>query len=293
MITILEEIKYNNLKLGERGAMISIIAYICLSILKVVIGYMSDSAALKADGLNNTTDIIASIAVLIGLKLSQRPPDKNHGYGHWKSETIASMIASFIMMAVGIQVLIETITSMFHGGKESPDIIAAYVGVCSAIVMYFVYRYNKKLAIKINSKSVMAAAKDNISDAWVSIGTSVGIFGSQLNMPWLDTVTAIIVGLLICKTAWDIFKQASNELSDGFDPDKIKQYQNAILKVDGVKGIKGIRGRYYGNNEVIDVEIIVNSTLDIKEAHEIASHIETVMIKDYGVYDVHVHVEPN
>ncbi|MDV2687115.1 cation transporter, partial [Alkalihalophilus lindianensis] len=89
---------------------------------------------------------------------------------------------------------------------------------------YFVYRYNKKLVIKINSKSVMAAAKDNISDAWVSIGTAVGIFGSQLNTPWLDTVTAIIVGLLICKTAWDIFKQASHELSDGFDPVKIKQY---------------------------------------------------------------------
>ncbi|AZV42992.1 cation diffusion facilitator family transporter [Peribacillus asahii] len=289
----MEEIKYNNLKLGERGAIISIIACICLSVLKLAIGYISDSAALKADGLNNTTDIIASIAVLIGLKLSQRPPDKDHGYGHWKSETIASMIASFIMIAVGIQVLLDAVTSMIQGGKESPDIIAAYVDVFSALVMYFVYRYNKKLAIKINSKSVMAAAKDNISDAWVSIGTAVGIFGSQLHMPWLDTVTAIIVGLLICKTAWDIFKQASHELSDGFDPEKIELYKNVVLKVDGVKGLKEIKGRNYGNNEVIDVEILVNSTLDIKEAHEIATHIEKVMINDYGVYDVHVHVEPN
>jgi len=289
----LEEIKYNNLKLGERGAIISIVAYICLSVLKLAIGYISDSAALKADGLNNTTDIIASVAVLIGLRLSQRPPDKDHGYGHWKSETIASMIASFIMVAVGIQVLLDAVTSMIQGGKESPDIIAAYVGVFSALVMYFVYRYNKKLASKINSKSVMAAAKDNISDAWVSIGTAVGIFGSQLHMPWLDTVTAIIVGLLICKTAWDIFKQASHELSDGFDPEKIELYKNVILKLDGVKGLKEIKGRNYGNNEVIDVEILVNSTLDIKEAHEIATHIEKVMINDYGVYDVHVHVEPN
>ncbi|RID85479.1 cation transporter [Peribacillus asahii] len=289
----MEEIKYNNLKLGERGAIISIVAYICLSVLKLAIGYISDSAALKADGLNNTTDIIASVAVLIGLRLSQRPPDKDHGYGHWKSETIASMIASFIMVAVGIQVLLDAVTSMIQGGKESPDIIAAYVGVFSALVMYFVYRYNKKLASKINSKSVMAAAKDNISDAWVSIGTAVGIFGSQLHMPWLDTVTAIIVGLLICKTAWDIFKQASHELSDGFDPEKIELYKNVILKLDGVKGLKEIKGRNYGNNEVIDVEILVNSTLDIKEAHEIATHIEKVMINDYGVYDVHVHVEPN
>ncbi|WP_342615480.1 cation diffusion facilitator family transporter [Peribacillus frigoritolerans] len=289
----MEEQKYNDLKLGERGAIISIIAYICLSIMKLVIGYISDSAALKADGLNNTTDIIASIAVLIGLRLAQRPPDKDHGYGHWKSETIASMVASFIMFAVGVQVLIDAVASMLEGGKESPDIIAGYVGVLSAIAMYFVYRYNKKLAIKINSKAVMAASKDNISDAWVSIGTAIGIFGSQLNMPWLDPLTAIIVGLLICKTAWEIFIQASHELSDGFDENKIHLYKEVITNVNGVKGIKEIKGRNYGNNEVIDVVILVNSTLDIKEAHDIATHVEKVMMKDHGVYDVHVHVEPN
>ncbi|GAB6254668.1 MULTISPECIES: cation diffusion facilitator family transporter [Peribacillus] len=289
----MEEQKYNDLKLGERGAIISIIAYICLSIMKLAIGYISDSAALKADGLNNTTDIIASIAVLIGLRLAQRPPDKDHGYGHWKSETIASMVASFIMFAVGVQVLIDAVASMLKGGKESPDIIAGYVGVLSAIAMYFVYRYNKKLAMKINSKAVMAASKDNISDAWVSIGTAIGIFGSQLNMPWLDPLTAIIVGLLICKTAWDIFIQASHELSDGFDENKIHLYKDVITNVDGVKGIKEIKGRNYGNNEVIDVVILVNSTLDIKEAHDIATHVEKVMMTDHGVYDVHVHVEPN
>ncbi|KWW21398.1 transporter [Peribacillus simplex] len=289
----MEEQKYNDLKLGERGAIISIIAYICLSIIKLVIGYISDSAALKADGLNNTTDIIASIAVLIGLRLAQRPPDKDHGYGHWKSETIASMVASFIMFAVGVQVLIDAISSMLDGGKESPDIMAGYVGILSAIAMYFVYRYNKKLALKINSKAVMAASKDNISDAWVSIGTAIGIFGSQLNMPWLDPLTAIIVGLLICKTAWEIFSQSSHELSDGFDENKIHLYKDVITNVNGVKGIKEIKGRNYGNNEVIDVVILVNSTLDIKEAHDIATHVEKVMMNEHGVYDVHVHVEPN
>ncbi|WP_285767059.1 cation diffusion facilitator family transporter [Peribacillus sp. SI8-4] len=289
----MEEQKYNDLKLGERGAIISIIAYICLSIIKLVIGYISDSAALKADGLNNTTDIIASIAVLIGLRLAQRPPDKDHGYGHWKSETIASMVASFIMFAVGVQVLIDAVSSMLDGGKESPDIIAGYVGILSALAMYFVYRYNKRLALKINSKAVMAASKDNISDAWVSIGTAIGIFGSQLNMPWLDPLTAIIVGLLICKTAWEIFSQSSHELSDGFDENKIHLYKDVITNVNGVKGIKEIKGRNYGNNEVIDVVILVNSTLDIKEAHDIATHVEKVMMTEHGVYDVHVHVEPN
>ncbi|EGQ19576.1 cation efflux family protein [Sporosarcina newyorkensis 2681] len=289
---VLEKQKYNDLKLGERGAIISIIAYTILSTLKLISGYLSDSSALKADGLNNTTDIIASIAILVGLRLSQKPPDKDHGYGHWKSETIASMVASFIMLAVGIQVLNEAVTSMFQGGKESPDIGAAYVGVFSAFVMYFVYRYNKKLAEKINSKAVMAAAKDNISDAWVSVGTAIGIFGSQFNMPWLDTLTAIIVGLLICKTAWDIFKSASHELSDGFDVVKIKLYREVIQEVYGVVSIKEIKGRNYGNNEVIDVIITVDSSLNIGKAHDISSQVEKVLINKHEVYDVHVHVEP-
>lgn len=289
----MEQEKYNNLKLGERGAIISIVAYICLSCLKLLVGFMTNSAALKADGLNNTTDIVASLAVLIGLKLSQRPPDKDHSYGHWKSETIAAMIASFIMAAVGIQVIIDAFRTMLEGGKEAPDVLAAFVALFSAGIMYFVYRYNKKLAMKIQSKSVMAAAKDNISDAWVSIGAAIGIVGSQLGMPWLDTVTAIIVGLLICYTAWGIFREASHELSDGFDEEKIQHYRNIIIKLDGVKGVKDIRGRNYGNNEVIDVVILVKSTLDIVEAHDISTRVETILMKEHGVHDVHVHVEPN
>lgn len=285
--------KYKNLKLGERGAIISIIAYICLAAIKLVVGYISSSAALKADGLNNTTDIIASVAVLIGLRLAQKPPDKDHRYGHWKSETIASMIASFIMVTVGLKVLIDAGSSMFEERMEPPNIIAAYTDVFCALVMYFVYMYNKKLADKINSKAVMATAKDNLSDALVSIGTAIGIFGSQLNMAWLDTLTAAIVGLLICKTGWNIFRQASHELTDGFDENKLQFYRDVIKNINGVKGIKEIKGRNYGNNEVLDIVILVDSTLNINEAHDIATKVETILINHHGVYEVHVHVEPN
>ena len=291
--TFLDEQKYKNLKLGERGAIISIIAYIFLSVLKITIGNITNSEALKADGLNNTSDIIASVAVLVGLKLSQRPPDKNHKYGHWKSETIASLLASFIMMAVGIQVLISAAITFFQGGNESPDILAGYVGIFSFVVMYVVYRYNKKLSEKINSQAIMAAAKDNISDAWVSIGAAIGIFGSQLGMPWLDPLTALVVGYLICKTAWDIFSQASHDLSDGFDEIEMIVYKNTIQAVPGVQKVKEVKARKYGNNAVVDVVILVESSLRIDEAHSISTSVEKVLVDKHDVYDVHVHVEPN
>ncbi|GAY76777.1 cobalt-zinc-cadmium resistance protein [Sporolactobacillus inulinus] len=131
--------KYMNLKRGERGAIISIVAYLCLSSLKLFISFSTGSQALRADGLNNSTDIIASLAVLIGLRLSQRPADSDHLYGHWKSETIASMVASFIMMAVGLQVLLDGILSMFQRNEEAPDIIAAWTGLfCAAVMFLFI-----------------------------------------------------------------------------------------------------------------------------------------------------------
>lgn len=284
---------YLDLKRGERGAVISIIAYICLSAFKLAVGYMAHSEALKADGLNNATDIIASTAVLIGLKLSQRPADDDHPYGHWKAESVASMVASFIMMAVGLRVAFTAISNVFYGIKQTPDLIAAWTGLFCAFVMYFVYRYNKKLATEINSQSVMANAKDNLSDAWVSIGACIGIIGAQFSLPWLDPLAAIIVGLLICKTALDIFRDASHYLTDGFDEKKIEFYKETIIHCIGVKGVKDIRARNYGNNVVVDVVILVNSHLDIRDAHGIATKVEEELARIHQVYDVNVHVEPN
>ncbi|MBM6387173.1 MAG: cation transporter [Paenibacillus sp.] len=278
--------------MGERGAIISIIAYICLTALKLVIGSIAGSEALKADGLNNATDIVASIAVLIGLRLAQRPADKDHTYGHWRAETVASLVASFIMMAVGLQVLFEAIGSVFQGENESPDLIAAYTGIFCAVVMYLVYRFNKRLATKIKSQAVMAAARDNISDAWVSAGTVIGIVGSQFGLPWLDPVTAVIVGFLICKTAWDIFKEATHHLTDGFDVELIREYRQTIATIDGVETVKDVRARSYGNNAVVDVVITVRSDLDLQQAHDICTDVEDELLREHDVYTVHVHVEP-
>jgi cation diffusion facilitator family transporter len=285
--------KYLDLKMGERGVILSIFVYICLSALKLVIGYTANSEALKADGLNNTTDIIASIAVLIGLKISQRPADKDHPYGHWKAEPVASLVAAFIMIAVGLQVLYGATLSVFDHTNEAPDQIAAWTGLFCAAVIYGVYRYNRKLAQKIRSQSVMAAAKDNLSDAWVSIGTAVGIFGSQFGFPWLDPIAAVVVGLLICKTGWAIFRETSHDLTDGFDENQLEIYKESIFEISGVKGIKMIRARKYGNNPVVDVVILVNSTLGIGAAHDISMEVEDLLMKEYDVFEVHVHVEPN
>ncbi|MCM2982057.1 MULTISPECIES: cation diffusion facilitator family transporter [Niallia] len=285
--------KYADLKLGERAAILSIITYIILASVKLIIGNSTDSQALKADGWNNFTDIIASVAVLIGLRLSQKPADKDHPYGHWKAETVASLIASFIMMSVGLQVLYQAISSFFTHSRQAPDLVAAYTAITCGAVMFFVYRINLRLGKKINSQAVKAAAKDNFSDSIVSFGTAVGIFGAQLNLEFLDPLAACIVGLLICKTAWGIFRETTHYLTDGFDVLLIDKYKKTILHTDGVKAVKEIKARNYGNSPVVDVVITVNQKLDITDAHDISSAVENALINEFNVLEVHVHIEPD
>jgi len=183
---------YDNLKRGERGAWISIGAYLILAALKLAVGYYTGSEALKADGLNNTTDVIASVAVLIGLRISRKPPDQDHHYGHMRAESIASIIAAFIMTAVALQVLVQAGALLIQGGQsEAPSIIAAWVALGSAVVMFGVYKYNLRLSKSIKSSSLFAAAQDNRSDALVSIGAAVGIIGSVLGLTWLDPLAAL------------------------------------------------------------------------------------------------------
>ncbi|MGO4695867.1 cation diffusion facilitator family transporter [Paenibacillus sp. 2TAB26] len=283
---------YDDIKQGEKGAWLSIGAYIFLSAIKLIIGYLTGSEALSADGLNNSTDIIASIAVLIGLKISRKPPDKNHRYGHYRAETVAALIASFIMFAVGLQVLYQTVMKFRAPTIESPDIIAAWTALICAIAIYFVYLYNIRLAKKINSHAMMAAAQDNRSDALVSMGAFVGIIGSQFGLPWLDPVTALIVGIIICKTAWDIFRDCSHALTDGFDHEELQTIKQTVSDTPGVEKIIDIKARIHGNNKLVDVTIAVDHQLNVGESHDISEQIEKRIAELHSISYVHIHIEP-
>ncbi|MET3846139.1 cation diffusion facilitator family transporter [Paenibacillus sp. OAE614] len=283
---------YEDIRKGERGAWISIAAYLILSAGKLVGGYFFASSALLADGFNNLTDIVASAAVLIGLRISQKPPDSDHPYGHFRAETVASLIASFIMGMVGIQVLVEAAKSLFMGKEASPDLWSAGVAAVCAVCMLFVYLYNRKLAKEIKSQALMAAAKDNLSDALVSIGAAVGIVGAQFGLPWLDVVAAFAVGLLICKTAWDIFRDSTYRLTDGFDQEELRDLRGTIAKTPGVEGINDVKARVHGNHVLVDVVIVVDPTLSLIEGHAISDKIEERMKKIHNIMNVHVHVEP-
>ncbi|MBD8016443.1 cation diffusion facilitator family transporter [Planococcus wigleyi] len=284
---------YTNLRKGEKGAWISIGAYVFLSAIKLTFGFLGSSEALKADGLNNLTDIIASIAVLVGLRISQKPPDENHHYGHLRAETIASLLASFIMAVIGLQVLMNAVRSIFEPVAEVPSLFTAWIAFFSAIVMYGVYRYNLKLSREIKSSAVRAAAYDNRSDALVSIGAGIGIIGAIFGAPVLDIITAFIVGLIIIKTALDIFKESVITLTDGFDEDEVETLSVLVRRVPGVITLRDFKGRNHGNVMFIDLTVSVAPNLNVVESHWITEEIERKIQKVKPHCVILVHIEPD
>lgn len=286
------EERYQELKSAEKGAIVSIFSYIFLSTVKIIIGKYTHSEALIADGWNNFTDILASFAIFIGLRLARRPPDDDHKYGHWKIETVSSMITSFIMLAIGLEVLTSSIKTFFVPQKQTPEPLAAVISLGSALLMMLVYIYNKSLAKKVKSGALMAAAKDNISDARVSIGAALAIFTAQFQMPWLDTLAAMIISALILKTAIEIFLESAFSLSDGFPEEQLHIYQEAVSKIPGVCGVGPIRGRTYGANIFLDIVLYMDPKLTVQQSHDITEQVEFLLKKEYDVFDIDIHVEP-
>lgn len=282
----------DQLKLGEKGAWISIVTYLILAFIKLYIGKIGHSEGLTADGLNNTTDIISSVAVLIGLKIAQKPPDEDHSYGHYRAESIASLVAAFIMLTIGLQVIGNGIKNVFTETTKQPDWLTAWTALFCAVIMYLVYIYNYKLSKKINSASIKAVAYDNRSDALVSIGAFIGIIGTNVGIAYLDVIAAVIVGLIICRTSWHIFRDTAHALTDGFDTKLLCKIENEIFQTPGVRKVIAVKARTQGNQILVDATICVDPYLNVIEGHQITENIEEKLYKEYHVTKSLIHIEP-
>lgn len=192
-----------NLRLAKRGPIVSIVAYMVITLLKLITGYFLNSSSLIADGFNNLSDILGNVVLLIGLHLASKPADEDHRFGHWKMEDLSSLITSFIMFYIGFKVLFQTIEKIISGSMTPLDPEGAVVGVISAAIMYGVYLHNKRLSQRVKSSALLAASKDNLSDAVTSIGTSVAILAASFNLVIIDRLAAIVITYFILKTAYD------------------------------------------------------------------------------------------
>lgn len=269
--------------------------------VKFVAGILGRSSALVADAVHSLTDFVSDIVVLIFVRISGKPRDAEHEYGHGKFETLATMIIGVLLIGAGIGLLINGAKQVWDSFKGAvlpePTWIALAVAFISIVSKEILYRYTVKEGRKLNSDAVIANAWHHRSDAISSLGTMVGIGGAMFfGERWriLDPLAAVVVSFFIIKAGYDITKPAINELLEASLPkEQTDEIMEIIRSVDGVKGLHNLRTRKIGNAIAIDVHAKMDGDIGLTEAHEIASRIERAIRKRYGDESmINVHMEP-
>lgn len=278
------------------------LANVTLLIFKFVAGIISNSAAMIADAVHSLSDFITDVVVIVFVKISSKPQDKSHDYGHGKFETLATLIIGIVLLFIGLMILYNGVSATYRCiwlGEElhRPGMIAFWAAIFSIILKEAVYQYTVFKGRNLNSQAVIANAWHHRSDAFSSIGTAVGIGGAIfLGDKWvvLDPIAAIVVSVFIINVSLKIIIKSINELLEKSLPDEI---ENEIIKVaesfDMVKDVHDLRTRRIGNNIAIEMHLLMDGNLSLQCTHNTTELIESELRKKYGEHThIAIHVEP-
>ena len=272
-----------------------------LLIFKFVAGILGHSSALVADAVHSLSDFATDIIVIVFVKISGKPEDDDHRYGHGKYETLATALIGVALFAVGIGLLISGATKVADVIKgvvlPAPSIIALVAAAVSIVSKEILYRYTVRVGNNLNSQAVVANAWHHRSDALSSIGTLIGIGGAIfLGEKWriLDPLAAIVVSAFIIKVAVDLVKPAIDELLERSLPAETeKRILDIITAFPEVSSPHHLRTRRIGNHIAIEVHLRMDGQTTLENAHTLASNVEKRLRAEFGP-DTHIgiHMEP-
>ena len=272
-----------------------------LVVMKFIAGILGNSSAMIADAIHSLSDFATDVIVLFFVRLSSKPKDKDHSYGHGKYETMATALIGFILLLVGAGLFWEGFQQIYNSFRgipiKQPEMIALYAAIASIIIKEILYQYTRKIGKKVKSELVIANAWHHRSDAFSSIGTTVGIGGAiLLGNKWviLDPIAAVIVSCFIMKIAIQIMSPSMNDLLEKSLPNDIQDdILTIISSVDGIYDPHNLRTRRIGTDFAIEVHVRVIPTMSIKEGHTLACEVEKRLKHKYGTNThIAVHMEP-
>jgi cation diffusion facilitator family transporter len=279
-----------------RASWVSIAGNAILAVLKITVGLISGSMAVVADGIDSASDILTSVIVLITGHIMGRPPDIRYPYGYERADTIASKAVSFVIFFAGAQLAISTVTRLIEGGNtEVPSIFAIWVIIASIFGKAFLALYQFRIGKKTGSDMLIANARNMQSDVLISVAVLIGlVFTFIFELAVIDIITALVVSVWIMFTAVRIFFQSNRDLMDGMaDPEMYKKVFKLVTSIKGVYNPHRARIRKTGNKFIIDIDIEVDGSKTVVEAHDISREVEEKIRKGIeNVYDVIVHIEP-
>ena len=274
---------------------------VVLLLFKFVAGIVGHSAAMVADAVHSLSDFVTDVIVLVFVHISGKPKDKSHDYGHGKYETLA-------MTLIGVALLIVAIGIIYHGAMEivawlngeqleAPGTLALWAALLSVLLKEGVYQYSMVKARQLNSQVVEANAWHHRSDALSSVGTAIGIGGAIfLGQRWtvLDPIASLVVGAFIVKVAVDLLHRGIDDLMEHSLPEDVEEEIIRIVgELKGVVDPHDLRTRKIGNHYAIELHILMDGDITLREAHNKASEVEDLLRARYGEHThVAVHVEP-
>lgn len=282
-------------KIIYKVSIIAIILNINLTIIKLLSGIFGKSQAMISDSIHSLSDVLSTIVVIIGVKLSLKKPDKLHPYGHERIECVAAIILSIILLITGIGIGYNGINNIILNKNilipKFETLITAFISI---IVKELMFWYTKINANKIKSNALLADAWHHRSDSLSSIGCLIGIIGTRIGFYKMDSIASIIICIFIIKVAIKIFKDSIDKMIDkSCNEEIINKIKNIINENNKVLYIDEIKTRQFGNKAYVDIEISVNEKITIKEAHEIAEKIHDKIEKKLNIIKhCMIHVNP-
>lgn len=287
----------NESEIVRKLSVVSIVGNILLTVFKMFAGVTGHSGALISDAIHSLSDIITTIIAWIGVKVSKQEADQKHQYGHERLECVASLILGLVLMGTGAALGKVGIENIVNGKFQSVEIptfiafVAAVVSILGKEAMYWYTRYYAKL---IDSSAFMADAWHHRSDAFSSVGSLIGVGGAMLGFPVMDSLASVVICLFILKVAYDIMKDAFSKLLDISCGHDFEQKLSAfILAQEYVKSVDMLQSRMFGNKVYVDLEIALDGTLSLKDAHEIAEKVHDVVEENFPeIKHIMIHVNP-
>ena len=284
-----------------RVTLVGGVVNVVLLLFKFVAGIVGHSAAMVADAVHSLSDFVTDVIVLVFVHISGKPQDKSHDYGHGKYETLAMTLIGMALLLVAVGILYSGLTKIVAWAAgaqlQAPGTLALWAALLSVVLKEAVYRYSMVKARQLNSQAVEANAWHHRSDALSSIGTAVGIGGAIFLGPrWtvLDPVASIVVGAFIVKVAVGLLRNGIGDLMEQSLPDAVEQeILQSVAALPNLTEPHDLRTRRIGNHYAIELHILMDGTITLREAHDKATEVENLLKARYGEEThVAVHVEP-
>ncbi|MBF0343186.1 MAG: cation transporter [Nitrospirae bacterium] len=287
--------KYSECEMcGRWSPRLSFVGNVTISIFKFTVGMLTGSKGLVADGIHSVADAISSLFVLIALKISSKPKDKGHPFGHGKIEYISTISASIFIFICATMIFIDALHSFKSGARVVPENAAIAATILALIFSYLMYTSNTCAAIQLNSPALLADAAESKADSLTSIAVLLGLIGTKIGYAQADTIAAGVVSLFVFHISVEMFLKGVNGLIDvSMDKEVITHIVELCMKIQGVEGVNSVRSRCMGQKCAVDVIIDVASVETVLSVHHIAEQIKKVITQNIDEIDeVFVKAQP-